>query len=56
MHKIVAFAVPSVFSFCRRVGRDGRVEVLQDLTAGDVLSALEDFPTQAVKSRALSGN
>ena len=32
------------------------MEVLRDLTAGDVLSALEVFPKQAVKSRALSGN
>ena len=35
MSTIVEFEVPSVFTFCRRVGHDGRMEVLRDLTAAN---------------------
>ena len=33
MSTIVEFEVPSVFTFCRRVGHDGRIEVLRVVTA-----------------------
>ena len=33
MCTIAEFEVPSVFTFCRRVGHDGRIEVLRVVTA-----------------------